>query len=288
MMNTSDDFETAAPEALSWITPDGRTSEGFLFDVINNLPLAVTWKSAATYEYLGCNSAFCQVAKMAEPRELVGKTDHDLPWGVEQVDKMREADEYVTSTGEALLGIVEKARKFDGTEGWASLSKIPLRDRDGNVSAILVTVEDVTDRKQAEETIEKQNRAILEMSTPVVKLTNGVLMVPLVGSIDTTRAQQMTSRLLEEVVNQNARAIIMDVTGVPYIDTSVARHILQSVDAARILGAEVILTGFSPEAAQTLSQLGVDFSSLQTRGSLQAGLQIAFQIAQTSRGQMRT
>ena len=116
----------------------------------------------------------------------------------------------------------------------------------------------------------------MEMSTPVIKVWNKVVMLPIVGAVDTSRAQQMTEKLLESVVQNEAEVALLDVTGVPFIDTSVARNLLKAIDAARMLGADVIVTGFSPEAAQTLAQLGVDFSALRTRGSLQTGLREAF------------
>ncbi len=129
--------------------------------------------------------------------------------------------------------------------------------------------------EKAREEIAAQAEIMMEMSTPVIKLWNGVVLTPLIGILDTDRSAQMTERVLDAIVENEARVVILDVTGVAVIDTSVARHIISTVDAARILGAEVIITGFSPEAAQTLSQLGVDFKSLRTRGSLAAGLREA-------------
>ena len=130
--------------------------------------------------------------------------------------------------------------------------------------------------QQANVAIQEQAVAINELSTPVIRVWDGILLLPMVGSIDTTRSQQMTERLLDAIVTDNAVVAILDVTGVSTIDTSVARHVMSIVDAAKILGAEVILTGFRPDAAQTLAQLGIDFSSLQTAGALQNGITLAF------------
>ena len=132
-------------------------------------------------------------------------------------------------------------------------------------------------REQAE-TMAEQSRAILEMSTPVIKMWDEIILMPLIGVVDTSRTSQMIQSLLQAIVDSGAKVAVLDVTGVPVIDTGVARHLLQTVDSARILGAEVIITGFSPDAAQTLAQLGVDFSALRTRGALQAGIAEAFNI----------
>ena len=148
----------------------------------------------------------------------------------------------------------------------------PLRDGGGNTIGGVEYVVDITTQLEFEQTIQEQGRMILEMSTPVVKVWNGVLLVPVIGSMDTARSQQLTGALLDAVVTEGARYAILDVTGLPTIDTAVARHLLSTVEASRILGADVIITGFSPAAAQTLAQLGVDFSTLRTHGSLRAGL----------------
>jgi len=136
----------------------------------------------------------------------------------------------------------------------------------------LRVLERTAELQQANEQIRQQADAIMELSTPVIRLWKGIVLMPLIGVIDTARAAQMTDRLLESISHLEGQVAILDVTGVPVIDTSVARHLLGAVNAAKILGSEVVITGFSPITAQTLVQLGVDFSALRTRGSLQAGI----------------
>jgi len=127
-------------------------------------------------------------------------------------------------------------------------------------------------------TIDLQTKAILELSTPVIQVWDQILVLPLIGTIDTARAQQIMENLLEGVVKGRAAVVIIDITGVPVVDTKVANHLVKTVQAVKLLGAEAVVTGVSPNNAQTLVRLGVDLSTVMTRSSLQAGLGLAFDL----------
>jgi rsbT co-antagonist protein RsbR len=148
--------------------------------------------------------------------------------------------------------------------------------------ACLLAVNNVIDRlslltfdafvEARERVISQQSLSLRELSTPVIRLWDQVLMLPLVGVIDTQRARQFTERLLEAITRHEAAVTILDVTGVPVFDTSVARHIMRTVDAAQLLGTRIVITGISPEGAQTLTKLGVSFAGVTCRATLRAGI----------------
>jgi rsbT co-antagonist protein RsbR len=119
-----------------------------------------------------------------------------------------------------------------------------------------------------EELISGQAEQLLELSTPVVKLWEGVVAVPLVGTLDSARAQVVMERLLQTLVDTGSPYAIIDITGVPAVDTQVAQHILKTVVAARLMGAECIISGIRPQIAQTIVALGIEFGDIATKASL--------------------
>ena len=134
------------------------------------------------------------------------------------------------------------------------------------------------DRMAAGQTdlIEQQRRTISELETPVIQVWDGILALPIVGSLDTMRTQEMNEALLQRIVETGSEIVILDITGVPVVDTAVARHLLETVAAARLLGAEVLIVGLSTRTALTLVHLGLDLDGITTRTTLAKGLKLAF------------
>ena len=126
-----------------------------------------------------------------------------------------------------------------------------------------------------EDMIERQRRDLLELSTPVVALWEGVLAVPLIGTLDSDRTQVVMESLLQRIVDSGASIAIIDITGVPTVDTLVAQHLLKTVAAARLMGAECIISGIRPQIAQTIVHLGVDLGSVATKATLADALILA-------------
>jgi rsbT co-antagonist protein RsbR len=129
--------------------------------------------------------------------------------------------------------------------------------------------------QERERIIRQQQEAIRELSTPVLPVRERLLILPIIGVIDPHRARQLTEQLLLGIRSNRAKVVVMDITGVPTIDVKVANHLVQTVEAARLLGATVIVTGLSPEIAQTLVTIGVDLGKMNTVGDLQGGIEEA-------------
>jgi rsbT co-antagonist protein RsbR len=130
-----------------------------------------------------------------------------------------------------------------------------------------------------EQIIADQATAMLELSTPVVRLWEGIIAVPLVGTLDSARTQLVMEKLLETLVATGADHAVIDITGVPTVDTEVAQHLLKTVSAARLLGAECIISGIRPQVAQTIVSLGIEFGDVATKASLADALAVALRHA---------
>src|SRR6266446_5409117 len=129
--------------------------------------------------------------------------------------------------------------------------------------------------QERERVIRQQQEAIRELSTPVLQVRERLLILPIIGVIDPQRARQLTEQLLRGIRTNRAKVVVMDITGVPTIDSTVANHLVQTVESARLLGATVIVTGLSPEIAQTLVTVGVELGKMNTVGDLRGGIEEA-------------
>jgi rsbT co-antagonist protein RsbR len=129
--------------------------------------------------------------------------------------------------------------------------------------------------QERERVIRQQQEAIRELSTPVLQVRERLLILPIIGVIDSQRAKQLTEQVLRGIRNNRAKVVVVDITGVPTIDSTVANHLVQTVEASRLMGASVIITGLSSEIAQTLVTIGVDLSKMNAVGDLQGGIEEA-------------
>ncbi len=178
----------------------------------------------------------------------------------------------------------------DGQEIPIEYAARPLRNFEGNIIGCVEHFIDISERlekeriivKQQEELLKKREEdirhlqeEILELSTPVIEVWDGVLALPLVGTLDSHRAKLATERLLDAIERTRSPFVIIDITGVPTVDEEVANHILQTVDAVKLMGSKAILTGISPHIARTMAQLGVDMSNITVQGRMSDALHVA-------------
>jgi rsbT co-antagonist protein RsbR len=128
-----------------------------------------------------------------------------------------------------------------------------------------------------EQIISRQQEEMLELSTPVVKLWDGILALPVIGTLDSARTQVVMEQLLQAIVDTNSKVAIIDITGVPTVDTLVAQHLLKTITAARLMGAECIVSGVRPQIAQTIVHLGIDLSNVTTKAKLADAFAVALE-----------
>ncbi len=248
--------------------------------LLDNLPQKVFAKNVDS-QYVLCNRNYAEGFGLT-PDEMVGKNDFDL-YPKELAEKHR-ADDLKVMAGTVPVTIIERYVE-KGEEHADQVMKIPLKDPDGTVTGLLGIRWDVTDqvkaedaRQEAEELVRRQAQEILAIATPVVQIWEGVVAVPLIGTLDSQRTQQVMENLLQRIVDTRSSVALVDITGVPGVDTQTARHLIETITAVRLLGAQVVLTGIRPAIAQTLVHLGIDLSGIVTRSSLATGLQVALDI----------
>lgn len=182
-----------------------------------------------------------------------------------------ETATFVFSLKEVVLPLLQPLAKNEETFTHEVMPLSILLDQLG-----LLTFENYIENR--EEVIARQQLDMAELSTPVVKIWDGILALPLIGTLDSKRTMIVMEKLLEKIVDTAATVAILDITGVPTVDTLVANHIMKTVAATRLLGAEVIITGVSPAIAQTIVHLGVDLSGIMTRATMAEGLKLAIRM----------
>ncbi|MEP7358538.1 MAG: PAS domain S-box protein [Anaerolineales bacterium] len=212
--------------------------------------------------------------------EIVGK-NFSIFYPPEDIERGKPALELKAAATDGRFEDEGWRLRKDGSRFWANVIMTALFDTHGTLRGFGKVTRDLTERKRAEE-LQIQNLAaeamarraqeILDIATPVVRVWEGIILVPLIGSLDSQRTQQLMEKLLEGIVETRSSIALVDITGVPAIDTQTARHLVESISAVRLLGADVILTGVRPAIAQTLVHLGIDLTGVTTRASLSAGL----------------
>lgn len=227
------------------------------------------------------NRAFDQTFGVTRS-EIEGRSVFDIGGGLFSVPKMRESLEGLKSAG----GEIRKFEvEFDlpvGKRQFVVNAGVMRRYGSSTEDQYLVRFEDISNQIAAERSIREKSAAVLELSTPITKIWDEILVLPLIGTLDNERANRMMEQLLDAISRERARSVIMDGTGISHIDEAVATHIIKATSAVKLLGSQVIMTGVKPEVAMMMVKLGIDLKDIVTRAALQEGVQYALE----SRGYM--
>lgn len=176
-----------------------------------------------------------------------------------------------------------RQRRKDGSIFIADATFFAVEADGGGVTDVGAILRDITEQKQAEaererlqrDAIEAQQQALKELATPIIPVMDRIIVVPLVGGLDSVRARDTMRALLTGITMYRAKIVILDITGVPIVDTGVAAHLNKTIQAARLKGAQTIVTGVSDAVAETIVDLGIDWGELETLSDLQTGLIVA-------------
>ncbi|NCC32219.1 MAG: PAS domain S-box protein [Chloroflexia bacterium] len=245
--------------------------------LVENAPDGIALIDLA-FRFTYVNPAF--EAMFGYQQTLVGRSLQELIFA-EDLDQLALLAETARTCG-TVIGEVRHCRA-NGEVFLAQVSGMILRDASDEPIGFAAINRDLTDQLQAEqerralqeEVIQAQQAALRELSTPLMPIADKVVVMPIIGSIDQTRAQMIMETLLEGIAAHRATFAILDITGVRVVDTQVAAALVRAAQAARMLGAEVVLTGIGPEVAQTLVHIGADLRELVARSSLQQGIAYA-------------
>jgi PAS domain S-box-containing protein len=227
---------------------------------------------------LDVNRAFLDMYGYDDPSELIGKNAIELtiPTPEDREKIYQNIKTGGTGPYEVMAGRVD-----DGTTFPIEINARQIQFKGETVRVVLIT--DITKRKQEEaererlqqEIIEAQEQAIQKLSTPIIPVMEHIIVMPLIGSIDTLRARDIMRTLLAGIREHRAKIVILDITGVSIVDSGVANHLNKTIQAARLKGARTIITGISDAVAETIVDLGIDWSGVETLSNLQTGLVVA-------------
>jgi rsbT co-antagonist protein RsbR len=246
---------------------------GLLNSLLDTIPDLIYFKDKESRFIEISKSKADQVGLTRE--EVIGKTDFDY-FTEEHARPAYEDEQNIIKTGKPLEGKIEKETHPDGRVTWVSTTKVPKYDEKGKIIGILGISRDVTERMLWEEEREKklaaQREELIELSTPVIDVWEGVLTVPILGSLDSERASRISEELLTQIVEKRAGTAIIDISGITAVDSAIADRLIRTAKAVKLVGAEAILTGVGVEIAQTIADLGIDMEGLKTMSTLKDGL----------------
>jgi rsbT co-antagonist protein RsbR len=259
-----------------------QTQESNVFRAIaDNAPYGITLSGADGSPIYTNQAMYKMLGFDYDKQELVG-VDLSISFSKEDYEHIVTNVVPRLISGESWQGELRYIRKDKSTFD-ALVTGFLLADEQGQPLHIVTLTQDISERKQVEEehirlqqeVIDAQKRAIQELSTPIIPVMDRIIVMPLIGSIDTMRARDITRTLLAGIRENRAKVVILDITGVPLVDSGVANYLNNTIQAARLKGARTIITGVSDAVAETITDLGIDWSGIETLADLQTGLVVA-------------
>lgn len=274
------------------------------YNLLQQAPIPISIMQGPDHVVTFSNHANLQVVGLDEER-MVGKSVREI-FADRGYEPLFDLLDTVYTTGEPFQGESPPA-VFDRHGNGQLVPTIfntlyyPSRDAEEQITGVMCVATDVTDQVEARQqtqaindeleervaermkeiellnaqVIDAQRQALRELSSPLIPITDEVVIMPLIGTIDSQRSQQIVETLLEGIAHYRAELAIIDITGVLVVDTQIAQALIQAARAVNLLGAQVMLTGIQPRIAQTFIHLGIDLTGIQTRGSLQSGVSAA-------------
>lgn len=240
------------------------------------------------HRWVACNTAFASLLQRT-PEQLIGRSDPDI-FPPEQAEVFWRNDDRLFASGIPSRE-EEQLTRGGGETRTIWTRKYPIRNDKGEITGLCGVITDVTELKatiqqsarlsaaleEQGRVIQAQNQLLEQLAVPVIQIWEGIVLLPIVGEITTNRGRQVLESLLNAIGQHRAQYALLDITGVPYVDAAVANYLVQSVRAARLLGCHSIMVGLGASVASQMVTLGIDFSTLQTRSTLQQGLEHAMQ-----------
>lgn len=258
-----------------------RASEARFRALLESLHVGVLVQGERSEILLHNQAALDMLGLSAE--QLLGRDSFDPRWAVVREDgSPLPGDEHpvprALATGSPVRGVTMGVeRPAAGDRVWLLVSATPQRDEHGHTHQAVCTFTDITAQKQADSLIREQKRLLEQLSSPIIPIAVGVVVLPLIGRFDGTRVDRVCETVLAGVASHRARVVILDITGVSVADAEFAAALLRITRTVGLLGTSLVVTGVSPTIAQSLVALGLDLGDLVTRGTLQDG--VAFALA---------
>jgi PAS domain S-box-containing protein len=250
-----------------------RKTKELFENMLEGIPISIYFKDTEGH-LIRVSKYFLEQAgapSVKGEKDVIGKTDFDL-FGGELAKIARADEERIMKTRKPIINRPEISYTPEGKAVYLSTTKAPMLDSKGNLIGIVGLTSDVTEQKIVEKELEN---LLGELSTPVLYAFEGIVIMPLVGTLTSDRAQQATQTILESINRYKAKYAILDITGVPLIDSMVASQLIKTAKAINTLGSVAVITGISAEIASTLVNLGIAMENIITKNTLLEGLQLA-------------